>query len=88
MPVGRRRRGLPDAKARIVAESCDVGATVSAVARQHALSPQQSFAWRRAARQPLAASSAAEPIVCFRSGLNPRWVIAAITHRVASPISP
>lgn len=57
---GRRREWLPEEKARIVAESYEVGATVSAVARRNALSPQQLFAWRRAARQPLVASSAAE----------------------------
>lgn len=59
---GRRREWLPDEKARIVAESHEAGATVSAVARRYALSPQQLFAWRRAARQPLAASSAPEPL--------------------------
>jgi len=57
---GRRREWQPDEKARIVAESYEAGETVSAVARRYALSPQQLFAWRRAARQPLAASSAPE----------------------------
>ena len=50
---GRRREWLPEEKARIVAESYDAGETVSAVARRYALSPQQLFAWRRAARLPL-----------------------------------
>ncbi|PBB28774.1 MAG: transposase [Mesorhizobium sp.] len=59
---GRRREWLPDEKARIVAESYETGETVSAVARRYALSPQQLFAWRRAARQPLAASPAPEPL--------------------------
>ncbi|WP_319022896.1 IS66-like element accessory protein TnpA [Mesorhizobium sp. B4-1-4] len=59
--AGRRREWLPDEKARIVAESYEVGETVSAVARRYALSPQQLFAWRRAARQPLTAS-APEPL--------------------------
>lgn len=59
---GRRREWLPDEKARIVAESYETGETVSAVARRYALSPQQLFAWRRAARQPLAASSAPAPL--------------------------
>ena len=59
---GRRREWLPDEKARIVAESYEVGETVSAVARRYALSPQQLFAWRRAARQPLVASPAPEPL--------------------------
>jgi len=35
---------------------------VSAVARRYALSPQQLFAWRRAARLPLAEASAPEPL--------------------------
>ena len=59
---GRRREWLPDEKARIVAESCEVSETVSAVARRYALSPQQLFAWRRAARQPLVASPVPEPL--------------------------
>lgn len=59
---GRWREWLPDEKARIVAESYEVGETVSAVARRYALSPQQLFAWRRVARQPLAASPAPEPL--------------------------
>jgi transposase len=49
--AGRRRDWSAEDKARIVAESLELGASVSAVARRHALSPQQLFAWRRAARQ-------------------------------------
>ena len=45
-----------------MAESYVAGETVSAVARRYALSPQQLFAWRRAARQPLVASSAPEQL--------------------------
>lgn len=59
---GRRREWLPEEKARIVAESYDAGETVSAVARRYALSPQQLFAWRRAARLPLAEAPAPEPL--------------------------
>lgn len=51
---GRRREWPPEEKARIVAESYEAGETVCAVARRYALSPQQLFAWRRAARQPSA----------------------------------
>lgn len=53
-PTGRRR--WPDAvKARIVQESFAPGASVSAVARRHGISPQQLTGWRRAARDGLLA---------------------------------
>ena len=52
--AGRRREWPPEEKARIVAESYAAGATVSGVARRYALSPQQLFTWRRAARQLMA----------------------------------
>jgi transposase len=48
--VGRRRRWSPEAKARIVLESQQPGAVVSEVARQHGMTPQQLFGWRRKAR--------------------------------------
>jgi transposase len=59
---GRRREWLPEEKARMVAESYDAGETVSAVARRHAFSPQQLFAWRRSARVQLANAPAPEPL--------------------------
>lgn len=74
---GRRREWLPDEKARIVAESYDAGETVSAVARRHALSPQQLFAWRRAARLPLEETPAPEPLFV------PAVVAAPISERAA-----
>ena len=49
--AGRRRSWTADQKARIIAESYGSGETVSAVARQHALTAQQLFGWRRAARR-------------------------------------
>jgi transposase len=48
---GRRRDWSEEDKARIVSESYETDETVSGVARRHALSPQQLFAWRRAARR-------------------------------------
>ena len=48
--VGRRRRWTVEAKARIVAESCVDGASVSEVARRHGIRPQQLFGWRHQAR--------------------------------------
>ena len=49
-PTGRR--SWPDeVKARIVSESFEPGAKVSAVARRHGLAPQHLTSWRRAARE-------------------------------------
>src|SRR5580693_1241193 len=45
--TGRRRRWSADAKAAIVAESFAPGASVSAVARRHDISPSLLFLWRR-----------------------------------------
>ena len=45
--AGRRRRWSADAKAAIVAESFAPGASVSAVARRHDISPSLLFLWRR-----------------------------------------
>jgi transposase len=52
--VGRRRRWPQEAKTRIVLESQQPGAVVSEVARQHGLTPQQLFGWRRESRNGLA----------------------------------
>lgn len=48
--VERRRRWAAEEKARIVAETCEPGATVSAVARRHGVSRGLVFTWRRLAR--------------------------------------
>ena len=45
--TGRRRRWSTDAKTTIVAESFAPGASVSAVARRHDISPSLLFLWRR-----------------------------------------
>jgi transposase len=55
--AGRRRSWSAEQKARIVAESYEGGETVCAVARRHALTPQQLFSWRRVARGRAADSS-------------------------------
>jgi len=61
--TGRRRDWSDDDKARIVGESYEPGATVSEVARRHALSPQQLFGWRRLWRQaPEALPQASAPM--------------------------
>jgi transposase len=54
--TGRRRAWTAEQKAEIVAESCQGGETVSAVARRHGLTPQQLFGWRRQAERQAAAS--------------------------------
>ena len=62
--AGRRRTWTAAQKARIVAESYESGETVSAVARRHALTAQQLFGWRRAARRATEEASAAfAPVV-------------------------
>ena len=49
--AGRRRSWSREEKAAIIVESYGAGETVCAVARRHALTPQQLFAWRRLARR-------------------------------------
>jgi transposase len=49
--MGRRRRFSEDDKARIIEQTLEPGTVVSDVARQHGLSPQQLFTWRREARR-------------------------------------
>jgi transposase len=58
--TGRRRRFSEDDKARIVEETLTPGAVVSEVARQHGLTPQQLFTWRRRARQTASAEAGGE----------------------------
>jgi len=48
--VGRRRRWTSEAKARIVAESYSGELSISELARQHGIRPQQLFGWRHQAR--------------------------------------
>lgn len=49
--AGGRRSWPAEAKARIVAETLEPGANVSAIARRHGLRPQQIFTWRREVRR-------------------------------------
>ena len=48
---GGKRRGTPEARARIIAESMEPGANVAAVARRHGLYPQQLYTWRRGVQE-------------------------------------
>ena len=56
-PQRPRRRWSADAKARLVEETLQAGANVSAIARQAGMSPSQLFGWRRKAIR----SGVAEP---------------------------
>jgi len=54
--AGRRRTWSAATKAELVAQIGVEGASVSAVARRHGLTPGQLFAWRREARRTSAAA--------------------------------
>lgn len=55
--AGGKRRWTPEARARIIAESLEPGANVSAVARRHGMFPQQLYTWRRGLRERAEAMS-------------------------------
>ena len=61
----RRRRWSAKHKARIVEETLAPGARVTEVARRWQLRPQQVFAWRREAREAIAATPAASGVAGF-----------------------
>jgi transposase len=75
--TGRRRRWSADAKAAIVAESFASGASVSAVARRHDISPSLLFLWRRQEASEMVAENAA-------AGAPPAFVPVAITDSQSS----
>ena len=86
--TGRRRRWTPEQKALIVAETYEVGETVSAVARRHVLTPQQLFAWRREAQRARTAGDgmAFAPVVLEASRPGAGASAIAQNHAAASPI--
>ncbi len=62
--VQRRRRWSAEEKARIVQETYAPGMSVSLVARQHGIAPNQLFSWRRLyAEGALSAVGAGEEVV-------------------------
>jgi transposase len=62
--VQRRRRWSAEDKARIVQETCAPGMSVSLVARQHGIAPNQLFSWRRLyAEGALSAVGAGEEVI-------------------------
>lgn len=67
----RRRRWSDEDKARIVAESCEEGASVSWVARRHGLSPSQVFAWRKAARERFHGETSLIPVTVESPAAEP-----------------
>ena len=60
---GGRRRWSEEEKSRAVEASLETGAVVSAVARQHGVTPQQLFTWRREARRRAERGGLAEGFV-------------------------
>jgi len=65
--TGRRRAWTDEEKAQIIGESYARGA-VSAVARQHGLTPQQLFGWRRQARRASESGPVFAPVVVEQCG--------------------
>ena len=73
--AGGRRRFSDDEKALVIEATLVPGAVVSAIARQHGLTPQQLFTWRRQARQRSKGN---------RGG--PLFVPAVVEARIAAPV--
>ena len=88
--AGRRRTWTAKQKTRIVAESYESGEPVSAVARRHALTAQQLFRWRRAARLRAAEESEAKgsafaPVIMEATLSCAQAPIAPAAHAERSP---
>jgi transposase len=88
--AGRRRSWTAEQKTRIVAESYESGEPVSAVARRHALTAQQLFGWRRAARRRVAEESEAKgsafaPVIVEATPSCAEAPIAPAAHAERSP---
>ena len=66
----RRRVRSEDEKRRIVAETYERGASVSAVARRHALTANLLFSWRRV-MGPVVPASADEPTMFVPAVIGP-----------------
>jgi len=84
---GRRRRWARAQKAEILAESCESGETVSAVARRHGLTPQQLFGWRREARRRARRQAANDEGTARGTAFAPVVVEEAL-RRSEAPVAP
>ena len=84
---GRRRTWARAQKAEILAESCESGETVSAVARRHGLTPQQLFGWRREARRRARRQAANDEGTARGTTFAPVVVEEAL-RRSETPIGP
>jgi transposase len=85
--VGRRRRRLRslDEKRRIVAETLEEGASVSAVARRHGLNANLLFTWRRAMGVDRSVT-AADPTRFVPAVIGVAARMGAAPARAASPV--
>jgi transposase len=72
----RRRSYSPEEKRRLVAESCEPGASVSLVARRHDINANLLFTWRRQLRAPMPAAAALDLIPIEIVGAAPSAVPA------------
>jgi transposase len=61
----RRRSWSAEEKRRIVAETCEPGASVAVVARRHDMNANLLFTWRRAAQAAASGARAADRAVTF-----------------------
>jgi transposase len=82
--VQRRRRWSAEEKARIVQETYAPGMSVSLVARQHGIAPNQVFTWRRLyAEGALSAIGAGEEVVATARG-SALLLVRALQQRASA----
>jgi transposase len=86
--AGRRRAWTEEEKAAIIAESYELGARASHVARRHGLTPQQLFAWRRAARQQMEGLGDAAPFVPAVAESAPMLECSALRLEPETKVAP
>ena len=78
-----KRHWTPEARARIIAESLEPGANVSAVARRHGMYPQQLYTWQRGLRERAEAMSFVPAMVERRkAGELPGAAVPAVSGQI------